>query len=231
MCNCVRRGHCLSFSVDVRFLPTYRDTELGHWDVVRVDTETHTLLDVWREATGLWWALAFLLSGAPGKKEKKKHRRGERYSGIRERHTHTHTRMYADVVTRTGSYSFKSVGTWGKRECPAAPWWMELRHIYHIASLPVNGDSLSTGWEQWHLKQWLLYTWKWSRSVGGRGGPRLWKAVLMTGIHGQCQGQVEMWMSVGRRWGGGRFLPLLIPQQVQYNSGLVSREAWTLCGV
>lgn len=29
------------------------------------------------------------------------------------------------------------------------------------------------------------------------GRPRLCNAVLMTGIHGQCQVQVEMWMLVG----------------------------------
>lgn len=39
-----------------------------------------------------------------------------------------------------------------------------------------------------------------------RGGPRHCNAVLMTGIHGQCQVQVEIWMMVGKvgeGWGGG----------------------------
>lgn len=31
-----------------------------------------------------------------------------------------------------------------------------------------------------------------------RGGPRHCNAVLMTGIHGQCQVQVEIWMMVGK---------------------------------
>lgn len=44
-----------------------------------------------------------------------------------------------------------------------------------------------------------------------RGRPRLCNAILMTGIHGQCQVQVEIWMLVG---GGDGFLHLLIPHQV-----------------
>lgn len=53
---------------------TDRDTELGHGDVVWVDTEAHTLLDVGCKTAGLKRALAFLLPGAPA--EKKRERNG-----------------------------------------------------------------------------------------------------------------------------------------------------------
>lgn len=47
------------------------------------------------------------------------------------------------------------------------------------------------------FKTKVLYTWTWSRSAGTEVGFRLCNAVLMTGIHGQCQVQVGMWMLVG----------------------------------
>lgn len=41
--------------------------------------------------------------------------------------------------------------------------------------------------------------------------PLLCKAILMTGIHGQCQMQVDMWMLFGR-WDG-----LLLSNPVEYS--------------
>lgn len=40
------RKNLLVKTGDCRLAPTHRDAELGHGDVVWVDAETHTLLDV-----------------------------------------------------------------------------------------------------------------------------------------------------------------------------------------
>lgn len=67
---------------------TDRDAELRHRDVVRVDTEAHTLLDVGCKAAGLKRTLTFLLPGAPAGK-KKREREGNGMMVVSEQ-THTH---------------------------------------------------------------------------------------------------------------------------------------------
>lgn len=63
-----------------------------------------------------------------------------------------------------------------------------------------------------------------------RGGPRHCNAVLMTGIHGQCQVQVEIWMMVGKV---GEVGLGWIPQPPNTTpGGLIqcTREVWALRG-
>lgn len=72
-----------------------------------------------------------------------------------------------------------------------------------------------------------------------RGGPCHCNAILMTGIHGRWQVQVEIWMMVGKvgevggsGWDG--FHNLLIPHQVVQSNALEKfghLEDWTLCVV
>lgn len=145
---------------------THRDTKLGHGDVVWMDTETHTLLDVGCKAPGLWWALTFLLSGTPGK-------RTTTGSVIRgDKYTHAYWHMHA-CSNLTRAYPFPPVGIWEKENVPPPPRQLVLYTfiifpLWQCTSLSVQwmeGWS-PQGWEQLHLKQWLLYMWKWRRPIG-----------------------------------------------------------------
>ena len=86
----------------------------------------------------------------------------------------THTHM--NLVTWPGHTPSNLLAP-GKKRMSCHSLTDRVRHIYHISPLavhqlqwPVNWNPVSGGWEQWHLKQWLLYMWKWSRSVGKEVG-------------------------------------------------------------
>lgn len=132
------KGHCLpSVCMNSVFLSTHRDTKLGHWDVIRVNTETHTLLDVWCEAPGLWWTFTFLLSGAPGKKKRKQ--RG-RYSWIINPHTHMH------AVTWSGFSPFHLLPSGRRRMSHRSP--TDLSYFMSSTALDAvaaNGNLVSMG--------------------------------------------------------------------------------------
>lgn len=132
----IRKKVIVSFLVCM-FHSTHRNTKLGHRDVIWVNTETHTLLDVRRKAPGLWWTFTFLLSGAPGKKNKKQ--RGC-YSWMINRHTHMCAHIHTHVVTWSGFIPFPPVGTWEKENVPSLS--DRVRCIYHISCLALN-------WLQW----------------------------------------------------------------------------------
>lgn len=151
------------FTAYLMFFPsTHRHTKLGHWDVIWVDTKTHTLPDVWGKAAGFRWTLTFLLSGAPGRKKERR---------FIYRCTCIHG--FCNLIR---IFPVPPVGTWEKENVML--FSKRVRHIYHISSLalhklqyPVNRKPVSRGLEQWHLKQCLLYVWKWGQSFGKEVGP------------------------------------------------------------
>lgn len=172
---------------------THRDTKLGHWDVVWVDTEAHALFEVWCKAPRLWWALTFLLSGAPGKNT----REGGFIRVLQiQVHAHTHIHAFGNL---TRVYPRPPAGTWEKENVPLLPDTRSWTHLSYFlsgntpATVPSELKPGLQGVGAVAFKTMVaLYVevepvrWDWGR-------PRLCEAVLMTGIHGQCQMQVEMW--------------------------------------
>lgn len=152
------------------FHSTHRNTKLGHRDVIWVNTETHTLLDVWRKAPGLWWTFTFLLSGAP---EKKKKTQKGRYSWMINRHTRMCAHIHTHVVTWSGFTSFHLLAPGRRRMSHHSLTELHLSYF-------VSGTKLATVGSEWkpslqgegqlHLKQWFLYVWKWSWSAGKEVG-------------------------------------------------------------
>ena len=113
-------------------------------------------------------------------------------------HTRTHTRTHA--VTWPG---LSTCWHLGKRECPAASWRTEIDAF--IIFPPWQCRSYSGRWietrspgarERLHFKTMVALYVEVELVRRERGRPGLWKAVLMTGIHGRCQVQVEMWTLV-----------------------------------
>lgn len=103
-------------------------------------------------------------------KKKKKAQESGCYSWMTNAHTHM------NLVTWPGLTPSHLLALGKKRISRRSPT-NGVRYIYHISSLavhqlqwPVNGNPVSRRREQWHLKQWFLYTWKWSRSLGKQVG-------------------------------------------------------------
>lgn len=76
------------------------------------------------------------------------------------------TNAHMDLVTWPGFTPFHLLAP-GKKRMSRRSLTERVRHIYHISPLavhylqwPVNGNPDSRGWEQTHLKQWLLYVWQ-----------------------------------------------------------------------
>lgn len=147
----MRRNICQWFLLQWKewtrlFLSTHRDAKLGNRYVVRVDTETHTLLDVWSKAPGFWWALTFLLSGAP-----ERIRRGEKKEGIL---------FTVDKCTHKDAHG----NLIRNKECPSVLKQVALETFIIFPRSGNKPDTMKARslqwWEQLHIKQRRLYMWK-----------------------------------------------------------------------
>lgn len=141
-----------------------------------------------------------------------------------EKCTHTHE------VTGPDHTPFHLLAPGEKKNVPLLPDGQSWTHLSYF----LSGSVLATVSSEWKpgLQRAGAVAFKTMAALyvevepvrWERGRPRLCNAVLMTGIHGQCQVQVGIWILVGGR---GGFIRLLIQTRwsnpVQ-DSGFGSKE-------